>query len=110
MNHYLSIQSGLSPKTKADHGHEQINTGKRKDLSEADGNAPDRVRPDGEISYIGDALNMAFFSTEIDAEKVCQSISDSSGAENRPIDRRIAVLIIALVIAILVLDLIFQYV
>lgn len=57
---------------------------------------------------IGRLLNTAFFSTDIDPDKIKNAISNKPSALSKPVDKRIAAIAIALVFLILFIDLIVQ--
>ena len=57
---------------------------------------------------IGRMMNAAFFSTDIDPDRIKNAISTKPNAQTKSVDKRIAAIAIALVFLILVIDLIVQ--
>ncbi len=57
---------------------------------------------------IGKLMNAAFFSTDIDPDKIKNAISSKPNTKAPPVDKRIAAIAIALVFFIFIVDLIVQ--
>ena len=59
---------------------------------------------------IGRLMNTAFFSTDIDPDRIKNAISTKPNAQTKSVDKRIAAIAIALVFLILIIDLIVQWI